>query len=194
LGRRRGAALTGSERDAFARVYEEHFDAVYGYLCRRVGRVEGEDLTAQTFTLALRDHEQYDISRGTVRAWLFGIAANVLRGHQRSEERRLRMLARTGVDPLVDEEGQVEDRLDAQLATRALAEVLAGLSPGDREVLLLSAWAGLTSEEIGQALDIPAGTARSRLNRSRRKLQDALAGGDQTCLTVNGQEDVDGWS
>ena len=151
-------------------------------------------MTAQTFTLALRDHEQYETSRGTVRAWLFGIAANVLRGHQRSEERRLRMLARTGVDPLVDEEGQVEDRLDAQLATRALAEVLAGLSPGDREVLLLSAWAGLTSEEIGHALDIPAGTVRSRLNRSRRKLQDALAGADQTCLTVNGQEDVDGWS
>jgi RNA polymerase sigma-70 factor (ECF subfamily) len=186
--------LTAAERDAFARVYEDHFDAIYGYLCRRVGRVEGEDLTAQTFTLALRDHEQFDDARGTLRAWLFGIAANVLRGHQRSEERRLRMLARTGVDPLVGEDEQVEDRLDAALATRALAEVLAGLSAGDREVLLLNAWAGLSSEEIGHALDIPAGTARSRLNRSRRKLQDALAGGDQTCLTVQGQEAVDGWS
>ena len=183
-----------AERDAFARVYEQHFDAVYGYLCRRVGRVEGEDLTAQTFTLALRDQEQYDAARGTLRAWLFGIAANVLRGHQRSEERRLRMLARTGVDPLVDEEEQVEDRLDAELATRALAGVLAGLSPGDREVLLLSAWAGLSSEEIGQALDIPAGTARSRLNRSRRKLQDALAGADPSHLTLSSKEPVDGWS
>jgi RNA polymerase sigma factor (sigma-70 family) len=194
LGRRGRAALSGDERDAFARVYEQHFDAVYGYLCRRVGRVEGEDLAAQTFTLALRDHGQYDTSRGTVRAWLFGIAANVLRGHQRGEERRLRMLARTGVDPLFDEEEQVEDRLDAKLATRALAEVLAGLSAGDREVLLLSAWAGLSSEEIGHALDIPAGTVRSRLNRSRRKLQDALSGGDHAYLAVNGQEAVDGWS
>jgi RNA polymerase sigma-70 factor (ECF subfamily) len=192
--RRRGGKLTVAERDAFARVYEAHFDAVYGYLCRRVGRVEGEDLTAQTFTLALRDQEQYDATRGTLRAWLFGIAANVLRGHQRSEERRLRMLAKTGVDPLVDEEGRVEDRLDAELATRALAGVLASLSPGDREVLLLSAWAGLSSEEIGQALDIPAGTARSRLNRSRRKLQDALAGADPAHLTLSSKEPVDGWS
>jgi RNA polymerase sigma factor (sigma-70 family) len=192
--RRRGATLSVAERDAFATVYETHFDAVYGYLCRRVGRTEGEDLTAQTFALALRDQEQYDTSRGSVRAWLFGIAANVLRGHQRGEERRLRMLARTGVDPLQSEVEQVEERLDAQLATRSLAQVLANLSAGDREVLLLSAWAGLSSEEIGHALGIPAGTARSRLNRSRRKLLDALSGGENACLTVNGQEPVDGWS
>jgi RNA polymerase sigma factor (sigma-70 family) len=192
--RRRGATLSVADRDRFAAVYEAHFDAIYGYLCRRVGRTEGEDLTAQTFTLALRDHQQYDTSRGPVRAWLFGIAANVLRGHQRSEERRLRMLARTGVDPLQDEADQVEQRLDAKLATRSLAQVLASLSAGDREVLLLSAWAGLSSEEIGLALGIPAGTARSRLNRSRRKLVEALSGGENACLTLNGQEAVDGWS
>jgi RNA polymerase sigma-70 factor (ECF subfamily) len=185
--------LSVTERERFAEVYEQHFDAVFGYLCRRVGRGEGEDLAAQTFSLALRDHAQYDRSRGSVRAWLFGIAANVLRGHQRSEERRLRMLARTGVDPLVDEDEQVDERLDAERTTRALARVLAALSPGDREVLLLSAWAGLSSEEIGQALGIPAGTARSRLNRSRRKLLDALPG-DPAYSTSNGQEPVDEWS
>jgi DNA-directed RNA polymerase specialized sigma24 family protein len=42
-------------REAFAVVYEQHFDDVYGYLCRRVGRDAGEDLAAQTFALALGD-------------------------------------------------------------------------------------------------------------------------------------------
>src|SRR5690349_21243519 len=159
--------LSVAAREQFAGVYEEHFDAVFGYLCRRVGRAEGEDLAAQTFALALRDYDQYDTTRGSQRAWLYGIAANVLRGHRRGEERRLRMLASTGVDPLVDEPDQVEERVDAQRATRTLAQVLAALAEGDREVLLLNAWAGLTSEEIGLALEIPAGTVRSRLNRSR---------------------------
>jgi len=56
----------------------------------------------------------------------------------------------------------------------ALAAALADISPGDRDVLLLVAWAELTSEEAGQALGIPAGTARSRLHRARRQLRTAL--------------------
>jgi RNA polymerase sigma factor (sigma-70 family) len=176
-GRRSGGAQApaAAGRDAFAAVYAEHFDDIYGYLCRRAGRSEGEELAAQTFALALRDRGSYDAGRGSPRVWLFGIAANVLRGHRRSEERRLRALARSGVDPLLDEADALVERLDAQRATRALAGVLASLPAGDREVLLLAAWADLTSEEIGLALGIPPGTARSRLNRSRRQLRRALA-------------------
>jgi RNA polymerase sigma factor (sigma-70 family) len=167
-------------REAFEELYEEHFDDVYGYLCRRAGRVDGEELAAQTFSLALRDLTSYDAGRGSPRVWLFGIAANVLRGHRRSEERRLRALARSGADPLLSETDALVDRLDAQRTTRALAGVLADLSSGDREVLLLAAWAGMSSEEIGAALGIPAGTARSRLNRSRRQLRRALAAAGYT--------------
>lgn len=179
-----------SSGEAFAVVYEEHFDDVYGYLCRRVGRDAGEDLTAQTFALALRDLESYEAARGSLRAWLFGVAANVLRAHRRSEERRLRALARTGVDPLLSEPDALDERLDAERTTRSLAGVLAALPAGDREVLLLHAWAGLTSDEIGFALGIPPGTARSRLNRTRRRLQSALADEQQRSRTP--EEALDG--
>jgi RNA polymerase sigma-70 factor (ECF subfamily) len=181
----------GPSRDVFAVVYEEHFDDVFGYLCRRVGRDAGEDLAAQTFALALRDLKRYDAARGPMRAWVFGIAANVLRGHRRSEERRLRALARTGVDPLLSEPDAIDDRIDAERATRALAGVLAALPAGDREVLLLFAWVGLTSDEIGFALDIPPGTARSRLSRARRRLQSALADTGQS-HSPTAQEALDG--
>jgi RNA polymerase sigma factor (sigma-70 family) len=143
-------------------------DGVLAYLCRRVGRVEGEELAAQTFALAYRDRQRYDAGRGSARAWLFGIAANVLRRHRRTEERRLRALARTGIDPLLAESDEADERLDARRSTRALAGALAALSSGDREVLLLAAWAELTSGEIGEALGIPPGTVRSPSSRSRR--------------------------
>jgi RNA polymerase sigma factor (sigma-70 family) len=178
-------------REAFAVVYEEHFDDVFGYLCRRVGRDAGEDLAAQTFALALRDLQGYDAARGSVRAWVFGIAANVLRGHRRSEERRLRALARTGIDPLPSETDELEEQLDAKRTTQAVAGVLAALPSGDREVLLLFAWAGLTSDEIGFALGIPPGTARSRLNRTRRRLQRELADTEQPGRPI-AQEALDG--
>jgi RNA polymerase sigma-70 factor (ECF subfamily) len=64
-----------------------------------------------------------------------------------------------------------DDRLAAEAAARPLAGALARLSAGDRHVLLLFAWADLGYQEIAEALDIPVGTVRSRLNRARRKLR-----------------------
>jgi RNA polymerase sigma factor (sigma-70 family) len=56
-----------------------------------------------------------------------------------------------------------------------VAAALAALSPEEREVLLLYAWAELNYDEIARALDLPVGTVRSRLNRARGKAADSLA-------------------
>jgi RNA polymerase sigma-70 factor (ECF subfamily) len=90
--------------------------------------------------------------------------------------RALRALARTGQDPLAASGGEfwLEDT-DSRIAAQGpLAGALAGLSAPDRHVLLLVAWAELTYQEVAEALDIPVGTVRSRLNRARRKVRTAL--------------------
>ncbi|MDI5982838.1 RNA polymerase sigma factor, partial [Amycolatopsis magusensis] len=71
----------------------------------------------------------------------------------------------------------VAGQVDAQTAARQLAGPLAALAPGDRDVLLLIAWAGLDTTEVAEALDIPAGTVRSRLHRVRRQLRKEAARG-----------------
>ncbi|MEV5903435.1 sigma factor-like helix-turn-helix DNA-binding protein, partial [Streptomyces sp. NPDC052127] len=68
----------------------------------------------------------------------------------------------------------------AQAAQGRLAGALAGLSRGDRDVLLLVAWADLGYQEVAEALSIPVGTVRSRLNRARRKVRLALGDADPT--------------
>jgi RNA polymerase sigma-70 factor (ECF subfamily) len=49
-------------------------------------------------------------------------------------------------------------------------------------VLLLVAWADLTYQEVAEALSIPVGTVRSRLNRARKKVRAALGGCDPTLV------------
>jgi RNA polymerase sigma-70 factor, ECF subfamily len=66
---------------------------------------------------------------------------------------------------------RVADRLDAATMAARLAGALAELSDGDRDVLLLTSWAGLDSNEVADALDIPVGTVRSRLHRVRKWLR-----------------------
>ena len=68
-------------------------------------------------------------------------------------------------------EHRVADRLDAAAMAAQLAGALASLSEGDRDVLLLTSWAGLDSTEVADALDIPVGTVRSRLHRVRKWLR-----------------------
>lgn len=161
----------------FSAVYTEHVDAIYGFLARRVGAQLAEELTAQTFVEALARHDRYDPERGPIGPWLFGIAANLLRRHYRQEERALRAIAAyAGRVPLAleDDEERVESRLVADERWPAVAEALLSMSPGERDVLLLYAWADLPYSAIAGVLDVPVGTVRSRLSRARGRLTAIL--------------------
>jgi RNA polymerase sigma-70 factor (ECF subfamily) len=61
---------------------------------------------------------------------------------------------------------------------------VAKLKRRDREVLLLHAWAGLSSAEIARALGIPDATVRTRLSRLRKKLMAALGEVDRDEASV----------
>jgi RNA polymerase sigma factor (sigma-70 family) len=181
-----GEAVRASVADpqAFAPVFDRHFDAVHRFVRRRVGATVAQDVAAETFLRAFEARDRFDVTRGDARPWLYGIAVNLLGHHYRSEERQLRAYARTGVDPgLVDEE-RADARLDAAAARRQLAAALADLQPGDRDALLLHAWAGLEYAEIAEALDIPVGTVRSRLNRARELVRRRLTADEVTEWTT----------
>lgn len=169
-----GPDLTAADPGtAFARLYDEHARPLHRYLARRVGEHTAYDLVSETFLVALRQRHSYDPDR-PVRGWLFGIATNLVRRHARDEVRALRATARAADRGAADESGhelRVSEQVDAQVLARRLAPALAGLSEPDRDVLLLTAWAGLTPAEVADALGIPAGTVRSRLHRVRRILR-----------------------
>ncbi|MDF2711784.1 MAG: sigma-70 family polymerase sigma factor, partial [Nonomuraea muscovyensis] len=69
---------------------------------------------------------------------------------------------------------RVASGVSAQAVRAELVSALAALPAKDRDVLLLVAWGDLTYVEVAQALGIPVGTVRSRLNRGRRKVRAAL--------------------
>ena len=173
------------EPEAFATLYDRHAAPIHRFAGRRLGDQLADDIVAETFLAAFRRRKRYDLSRTDARPWLYGIAANVMGKHRRAEVRMLRAFARTGIDPLagVLADGYA-DRVDSQVSAAAvqpdLAAALADLPAGDRDVLLLIAWADLSYEETAAALRIPVGTVRSRLNRARRKVREAFGGQDPT--------------
>jgi RNA polymerase sigma-70 factor (ECF subfamily) len=172
------------EPGAFAALYDRHAAPIYRFAARRLGPDAAEDILAETFLAAFRRRESYELGRPDARPWLYGIAVNEIGKRRRSEVRMWRALARTGIDPVTDgEAARSHERLVAIGARPQLASAIARLSPGDRDVLLLFAWADLSYEQIAVALGIPVGTVRSRLSRARRKMREALGGATLESIT-----------
>ena len=163
--------LRGSRRDpdAFGALYERHAPRVAAFLARRVGGPAAEDLLAEVFTAAFAGrlrvvpHES-----GSALPWLYGIAHNVIRAHLRR---------RTGTAAEAHQTmdwDAVDDRLDAGARRSELQAALMSLSPGERDLLLLVAWEGLSPAEAGRALGLTPTAARSRLHWARTRAQTSL--------------------
>jgi DNA-directed RNA polymerase specialized sigma24 family protein len=112
----------------FAGVYERFFADIHHYIAGRLGRDVADDIAADTFVIALRKYDSFDAGRGPVRAWLFGIATNLVAQHRRAEQRRYRALGRAGAGKLADgPEACVLSRVAAEGMRPQLAATLARL-------------------------------------------------------------------
>ncbi|MFI7438468.1 RNA polymerase sigma factor [Nonomuraea indica] len=164
-----------TQPEAFAELFDRYSAMLYRYVSKRLGPEPAEDLVGETFLVAFSRRRSYDLSYTDARPWLFGILTKLLSRHHRSEAARYRALLRAPVDGHVDSPAErVASGVSAQAVRPELVGALAALPAKDRDVLLLVAWGDLTYVEVAQALGIPVGTVRSRLNRGRRKVRAAL--------------------
>ncbi|MEH0821946.1 MULTISPECIES: RNA polymerase sigma factor [unclassified Micromonospora] len=179
--------------ELFGAIFDRYYSAIHGYASRRLGRDLADDVAGETFLVAFDHWRRYDTTHDSARPWLFGIASNLIAGHKRTEARQYRALARADQAITADPDSvdgpanRVAVRLDAQAVRGRIAGALAAIAPADREVILLIAWADLTCEEVACALEIPAGTVRSRLHRARKRLRAALGDADPTATGEDSQ-------
>lgn len=164
-------ARDGDEH-AFGALFDRHARTVYNYCFRRTASwSEAEDLTSVVFLETWRRRARVDPS-GSLLPWLYGVATNVLHNHRRSLRRHRDALARMPAPvPEPEDAEEVAARLDAERRMRRVLDAMERLPRRDREVLILCVWEELDYSEAAEALGIPVGTVRSRLNRARAKLR-----------------------
>ncbi|MFH7598066.1 RNA polymerase sigma factor [Streptomyces racemochromogenes] len=164
------------DHQLFADIYDAHARAVYAHAVRMTADPAGaEDIVSLTFLEAWRLRDSFD-EVASHRAWLFGIATNVMRNTRRAARRHNDAIARLPPPGAVpDVADVVVSRItDAAQAAAALA-VLTRLRRTDREILLLHVWSGLSHDEVSQACGVSVGTVRSRLSRARARLRKLAA-------------------
>jgi len=162
------------EPEAFGVIYDRHAPALLRFLGRRVGARIAEELVGELFRIAFERRKTFDASRASSLPWLYGIGSNVLLKHRRAEARRLRASARMAAAGVAADRRASAAALDARLLFPRVAEAIESLPDSEREALLLFAWEELPYESVAQALELPIGTVRSRLNRARARLRELL--------------------
>jgi RNA polymerase sigma factor (sigma-70 family) len=149
-------------QERFERLFDDNYGAVAGYARRRAALGDADDVVAETFLTAWRRLEEVPAE---AKPWLLGVARRVLANQRRAAGRRAALTDRVANEPqtvLHVPEG------------RPIVRALASLSEGDREVLLLAAWDGLSSEEAAASLGCSKAAAQVRLHRAKRRLRTAL--------------------
>jgi RNA polymerase sigma factor (sigma-70 family) len=158
----------------FQEIYAEHLEPVWRYVRARVpGQADAEDLTSESFVRALGAWRGYDPRRGSVRAWLLGIARHVVADWWRRQaaERRAEQVSDAAIP------GWAEPEVEA-LGALAMDEVrghLAKLTERERDAVALRFGAGLKAAEVGAALGVSETAARMLVHRAVSRLRSVVA-------------------
>ena len=165
-----GAAATRDER--LETMVERHFDVVWRSL-RRLGVSDSglDDASQQVFIVAARKVET--IEEGGEKAYLLGIAVRVASDARRSTARRREVgggVEEDAPDPLPPP----DELVDQKRARQMLDSVLASMPMDLRAAFTLFEIEGMTVPEVAAALDVPVGTAASRLRRARELFHDLV--------------------
>src|SRR5207247_4004748 len=136
-----GAVIAGSLETpgAFGVIFDRHGSTLLRFLARRVDPAEAEDLLGEVFRIAFERRSGFQPDRDSARPWLYGIAANVVAKHRRSEARRLRATARLAARPALtdDPADRAVPATDARARWNRVADALADLPDAERQALLL---------------------------------------------------------
>jgi RNA polymerase sigma-70 factor (ECF subfamily) len=163
-----------ASEERFRAVYAEHVRAVAAFVLRRIpAAVDAEDVVAETFLVVWR---RFGEAPRDMRPWLFGVARMVLFNHYRGEQRRDALSARLA---------EAHTRLGGESADQGwLVDALRGLREGDREVVALIAWEGLSHSEAARVLGCSPGAVAIRLHRARRRLEAARPSSTPTAIVL----------
>lgn len=160
---------------ALGALFDRHHEAVYRLISRllRAEPAETDDLVQTTFLAAWRSARAYS-GRGSVRSFLFGIAANTVRHHVRATRRRRDAHADL---PVPATGGTPDDAAIRAQQVSLLAAALERLPHDLRAAYVLCDLEDMPGVEAARVLDVRAGTLWRRLHEARRALREAIDGG-----------------
>ena len=175
------AALLGrcalGDQAAFAELYDRVSPRIHG-LVRKVVRnpAISEEVTQEVMLEIWRLSARFDTGRGSALGWMLSIAHRRAVDRVRSEEASDRRDTTYSVGSAGVAHDQTADRVEDSLDRQRVRAALASLTDAQRRSIELAYYGGYTHTEVATLLDIPVGTAKTRIRDGLIRLRDTLGG------------------
>lgn len=179
-------AYAGGEPAAFELLLKRHERGVYNYILRSCGRKDlAEELLQETFMRVIKSASRYK-ETAKFTTWVYTIARNLCidRARKKSGKHEYSLdkslggddeAGATFLDRVVDEQSSTSTSYDRAQFRERLASALDELPEEQREVFLMRQVSGLKFREIGDVLDVPVPTVKSRMRYALEHLRGRLA-------------------
>ena len=166
-----GAAGRG-DAAAFAALYDSTAPRIYGLVLRVLAdQHQSEEVTQEVFLQVWQHSHRFDPSRGSALSWLMTMAHRQAVDRVRAPEPgRRRDLA----DAELSDQTPIDQAAHASLEARRVRGALATLSPAQRQALELAYFGGHTHTEVARVLELPHGSAKTRIRDGLVRLRDLL--------------------
>jgi RNA polymerase sigma-70 factor (ECF subfamily) len=166
------ALVATDDRDAFALLYERHVRAsmvLATRVCLR--RVIAEEVVQEAFLSLWRSRRNFDPSRGSLRAWVFGIVRNrAIDVRRENVAHEVADANIRGVEDLLEAPERTDHEVGRRERARELRVALDDLPAEQSRVITLAYYGGYTHTEIATMLDTPIGTVKGRMRLGLRKM------------------------
>jgi RNA polymerase sigma-70 factor, ECF subfamily len=172
------AALLARIVDRDERAVEELYKRYSGPLYSLAYQVTGaerfaQDVVQEVFVALWRDASRFDPSRGAVAPWLFSLARHKAIDLVRREANVRKRTADVDLE-LREADDDVDHETWLRIRRERVHKAILELSPAQREALDLAFFQGLTHVEVAERLEIPLGTAKTRIRSALLRLRDIL--------------------
>jgi RNA polymerase sigma-70 factor (ECF subfamily) len=166
--------IADGDAASLALLFDRHHADVLRFIGRMgASRSDADDLVQQTFLQVMTAARSFD-GRASLRAWLFGVAAMIVRRHRFSLARIAKRIASFSVAEPRSNEPSAEGAAATRDELRRASAALEKLSAKKREVFVMIVMEEARGEEVAAALGIPLATVWTRLHHARRELREHL--------------------
>jgi RNA polymerase sigma-70 factor (ECF subfamily) len=166
--------------DAFGELYDRRQAGIYRYSLRMTGsEAVAEDVTHDVFLELMRDAEQFDPERGSLKSYLYGMARHRVLRRLKVEKNWVSIDGQNDEDDFSEELISLADpfvELERDETIVLVRQAILSLPAHFREVIVLCELQELNYVEAARLMECPVGTIRSRLNRARTMLMGKLSG------------------
>jgi RNA polymerase sigma-70 factor (ECF subfamily) len=158
----------------FSQIYDGYYSRIYNYIRLHIVNPSiADDLTSQTFERVCAKLHTYCKDKGSISAWLYKIAQNIVWDYLRANKKHT-IVSLEAVYDISDNSSEFEDDICIREIKKNLLEALSNLNEKDRDLIILKFWSDMTNREIAEFTGLTESNVGVKIFRALRKLKSVL--------------------